>query len=106
MARKMAKPLWEAVYEATLLLLMPVSRRRIPRFRDNVRKNSVLHISAMVHVPWFMVQTLRRHGVTADYMAGAAVPSGTDATITWSIRAGRWFALSRNSASYGIRFLI
>lgn len=30
---------------------------------------SVLHISAMVHIPWLTVEALKRHGVRAAYMA-------------------------------------
>lgn len=38
-------------------------------FRNNYRKGSVLHISYMVHIPWYMVKTLREHGIYAKYLA-------------------------------------
>ena len=55
-----------AGYRLTLALLMPLNallarllaRRRIP--------GAVLHISAMVHVPFHTVRILREHGVRAD----------------------------------------
>ncbi len=73
-ARSVVRPFWEAVYETTLLTLLPMNRRMAERYRDQVRKGSVLHVSAMVHVPWYTVRTLRKHGVDADYMAVGSSP--------------------------------
>jgi len=40
------------------------------RVRRNVKyPNSVLHISYMVHIPFYMTRTLRRQGIKADYLA-------------------------------------
>ncbi len=42
----------------------------LARVRRNVKyPNSVLHISYMVHIPFYMTRTLRRQGVRADYLA-------------------------------------
>ncbi|MCS6947723.1 MAG: glycosyltransferase [Steroidobacteraceae bacterium] len=48
-----------------LVVSMFLATRRRP---DYVRK-SVLHISYMVHIPWYMTRILRRHGWKADYLA-------------------------------------
>lgn len=45
------------------------NRLLIPWMRRRVMPSSVLHVSYMVHVPYYTVQFLRRHGYRADYLA-------------------------------------
>jgi len=61
--------------ERLLLALRPaINRVLIALLRRRVRPNSVLHISYMVHIPYYTVQHLRRQGITADYLAIGSSP--------------------------------
>lgn len=56
-------------YRASLVALMPVNHllARVMAWRTPAK--SVLHVSALVHVPYHTVRILREHGVSADYLA-------------------------------------
>lgn len=67
--RRLVRLLWNAGYYATLRILSLLNPA-LTRLRKNCYySNSVLHISYMVHIPYFTVQILRKHGMKADYMA-------------------------------------
>jgi hypothetical protein len=58
-------------------VLTPVNGALCVVMRGMARRRSVLHISYMVHVPYYMVGHLRRQGVRADYL-------GIGPTSFWS----------------------
>jgi hypothetical protein len=61
--------LWSLIYELTVAFLFPINFFLSRVRRDIVYKNSVLHVSYMVHIPYYMVKILRKFGVDADYLA-------------------------------------
>jgi hypothetical protein len=67
--RKGTRLTWLLCYRLTIWILYPASWIFSLWRRERFVPGSVLHISYMVHVPYFMVQTLRKHGFRADYMA-------------------------------------
>ena len=77
--------IWNVVYRLTLLLLSLLSYALLKR-RNEAYSDSVLHISYMVHVPYYMVKTLRKTGIKADYMAigSSLVWDKCDYAITYS----------------------
>jgi hypothetical protein len=63
------------VGEKVLLALLPVVNvALIAVLRRRVWPNSVLHISYMVHIPYYAVQHLRGQGMTAAYLAIGSSP--------------------------------
>jgi hypothetical protein len=56
-------------YRISLVALTPLNIILARVLRRRVVRGSVLHVSAMVHVPYYMVRILREHGVSADYLA-------------------------------------
>lgn len=52
-----------------LRLIAVVNAILVPILRRRVLRNSVLHVSYMVHIPYHTTRLLRRHGVRADYLA-------------------------------------
>lgn len=48
---------------------MPVNWVLARALAGRVARGSVLHVAAMVHVPFYTVAILREHGVSADYLA-------------------------------------
>jgi len=59
----------KAAYIVTLALAYPVNFA-LARARRGIRfPNSVLHVSYMVHIPYYTTRVLRRHGWKADYLA-------------------------------------
>ncbi len=63
------------LYKIAVFMFSPANFILTTLARRNYYVNSVLHISFMVHVPYYTVNILRRHGVKADYMAiGAKSP--------------------------------
>jgi hypothetical protein len=56
-------------YRVSLAALMPVNDLLARALARRVVHGSVLHISAMVHVPYYTVRILREHGIAADYLA-------------------------------------
>jgi hypothetical protein len=77
-----------AGYHATLALLMPVNVLLARLLAARRTPGSVLHISAMVHVPFHTVRILREHGVRADYLALGDSPWWDQADYQY--RASRW----------------
>ncbi|HJU43103.1 MAG TPA: hypothetical protein VJ691_09830 [Vicinamibacterales bacterium] len=59
----------EWVYRATVVALSPINAALAALLARRVVPGSVLHISSMVHVPYYTVAILREHGVNADYLA-------------------------------------
>ncbi|WP_448207978.1 hypothetical protein [Azospirillum sp. sgz302134] len=51
-----------------------IDRALAALFRPAARRRSVLHISYMVHIPYYTVQLLRERGYRADYMAVGTSP--------------------------------
>jgi hypothetical protein len=58
-----------AAYRGCVLALWPVNGLFAKLFTRRVLPGSVLHVSALVHVPYYTVRILRQHGVAADYFA-------------------------------------
>jgi hypothetical protein len=56
-------------YRATLSALAPVNALLARLLAARVVPGSVLHVSALVHVPYYTVRVLRENGVDADYLA-------------------------------------
>ncbi|MCA8943736.1 MAG: glycosyltransferase [Planctomycetes bacterium] len=50
-------------------LMYPVNYALSILLRRRKFDNSVLHISYMVHIPWYTTRILRKHGMKADYLA-------------------------------------
>lgn len=48
---------------------MPINRLLARTLAGRVTRGSVLHVAAMVHVPFYTVAILREQGVNADYLA-------------------------------------
>lgn len=59
----------ECGYRVALLAMMPLNHLLARLLARRVTPGSVLHVSAMVHVPYYMSRILREHGVDADYLA-------------------------------------
>lgn len=59
---------------AVIILLYPLNNILSIYWRNKAYPNSVLHISYMVHIPYYMVDVLRKNGVRADYMAIGTSP--------------------------------
>ncbi len=80
--------IWELLYRVSIWALYPGNQILSLHARKRFTPASVLHISYMVHVPYFIVQTLRKHGVEADYMALGTSPvwDQCDYLVTFS----RW----------------
>ncbi len=69
MFRYLLRKVWYFGYNATLFLLRPINSQLVNKRGAEVFDNSVLHISAMVHVPYHTTRILRKTGLKADYMA-------------------------------------
>jgi len=65
---------WEKRYRWTLRLLAPANWLLLVMRHSQVQPDSVLHISYMVHIPYYTTRFLRREGVKADYLAIGASP--------------------------------
>lgn len=61
-------------YRATVFALIPVNRLLARLLASRVVRDSVLHVSGMVHVAFHTVRLLRDYGVKADYLAVQASP--------------------------------
>ncbi len=77
-----------AGYRATLAALMPVNHLIARLLARKVPREAVLHVSVMVHVPYYTVRILREHGVCADYLAVGDSPWWNDADYHY--RPTRW----------------
>lgn len=62
---KLALPL----HRFAIFCLAPINFLLTKIKRNDVLPNSVLHISYLVHIPFYTVQQLRKQGVKADYLA-------------------------------------
>jgi hypothetical protein len=56
-------------YEVTIKFLTPINNLLAILLRNVAYKNSVLHISYMVHIPYDTTRLLRKFGMKADYLA-------------------------------------
>jgi hypothetical protein len=72
--KSLLRPAWEVVYHFAVLMLMPLNFIGIKYYTKKFFPNSVLHISYMVHVPYYLTRTLRQYGIKADYMAIGTSP--------------------------------
>lgn len=61
--------IWNLIYKFTLALLRLSHPILIHLKKDHCHKHSVLHISYMVHIPFYTVKILRELGMKADYLA-------------------------------------
>jgi hypothetical protein len=82
------RPAWEVLYHLTVLMLMPMNLIGIKYYKKKFFPNSVLHISYMVHVPYYLTRTLRKYGVKADYMAMGKSPVWNQSD--YQIEFSRW----------------
>lgn len=58
------------IFSVLVVFFKPLINLVLVMLRKNIKHpNSVLHISYMVHIPYYMTRTLRRRGVKADYLA-------------------------------------
>ncbi|MFH0732514.1 MAG: hypothetical protein V2A72_06295 [Candidatus Omnitrophota bacterium] len=67
--RFMLKPLYRFASHNFFMLMYPVNSLLAVALRNKKYKDSVLHISYMVHIPYYTTRILRRHGIKADYLA-------------------------------------
>lgn len=61
-------------YHASVAALQPLNLILSVLLRHRVRPRSVLHLSAMIHVPWQTTRLLRQQGWHADYIAMGKSP--------------------------------
>ena len=61
-------------YSVLVVSLYPISSLLVHTKRNAFYKNSCLHISYMVHIPWYTVKLLRKHGINARYLAIGCSP--------------------------------
>jgi len=67
--KRVLQTLAPMVYRFSLELLYPLNLLFVYLRKDVKYPNSVLHISYMVHIPYYTVLILRRLGMKADYLA-------------------------------------
>ena len=72
--KRILLPVWEVIYNLTIRMLYIPNLLLCAYFKDKARPGSVLHISNMVHIPYYTVSILRKRGVKADYMALGTSP--------------------------------
>ena len=82
------RAVWTFAYNTTRLFLYPLNYIFLYVVRGKKYENSVLHISYMVHVPYYTVRTLRKAGLKADYLAFGA--GSTWDKSDYSISYSRW----------------
>ena len=82
----------DASYRITVVLFSPVNLLLSRLLARRVVPGSVLHISAMVHVPYYTVGILRQHGMNADYLAVGDSPWWQSSDFHY--RPTRWPLLS------------
>jgi hypothetical protein len=66
--------LWDIIYGILIGSLYPINLLLFYTRREIVYKESVLHISGMVHIPWRTVRVLQRNGMKAEYLAIGSSP--------------------------------
>ena len=66
---KLSGRVHDALYRFSTLPLYPINLLLVFLRRKTMRPGSVLHISNMVHIPYYTVKALRRVGVEAEYLA-------------------------------------
>jgi glycosyltransferase involved in cell wall biosynthesis len=86
--RLVASLMFGAGEQAFRALRPPINLVLVALLRRRVWPNSVLHISYMVHVPYYTVQHLRRQGMRADYLAIGSSPYWNQ--CDYSYIPGRW----------------
>jgi hypothetical protein len=69
LTRNIRRFIWNCGYRATICALRPLNLLLIALRKKDYYPNSVLHVSYMVHIPYFTVHILRTYGMKADYMA-------------------------------------
>jgi hypothetical protein len=67
--KELVFPIWKIIYRLSIVALWPINFILSKKFENLCSPDSVLHISYMVHIPYYTVRTLRRFGLKADYMA-------------------------------------
>jgi hypothetical protein len=79
-------------YRLTVAALSPINRVLASVLARRVVPRAVLHVSAMVHVPYYTTRILREHGINADYLAVGDSPWWNRAD--YHFRATRWPVIS------------
>jgi len=69
MLRRIYRITPKTIYDCLIVLMLPLNFLLAKIRKKNVYPNSVLHIAFMVHVPYYTVQILRKHGMKVDYLA-------------------------------------
>lgn len=72
--KKFAIRAWEFLYYICAFFAYPINAVLSLGLRKRVYQDSVLHVSRMGHIPFFMVQRLRTSGKKVDYMAIGTSP--------------------------------
>lgn len=67
--KKIIFPIWLFVYKLTVVLVYPINYILLLVLKNKSYPDSVLHISYMVHIPYYTVINLRKQGIKADYLA-------------------------------------
>ncbi|MDD5679967.1 MAG: hypothetical protein PHI59_01855 [Candidatus Omnitrophica bacterium] len=67
--KKLGLRVWEFFYYTTALLLYPVNMILASWLSKRTYPGSVLHVSRLGHIPFFMVRQLKASGRKVDYMA-------------------------------------
>ena len=86
---------------ASLVALTPVNALLARVMAARAVPGSVLHVSALVHVPYYTVRILREHGVTADYFAVGDSPWWNKADFTTGPAVWRWSRFLRRCGGSG-----
>lgn len=73
-SRRLLLPLFNRLDGWIEFLLVPINWVLATFFPPRPYPNSVLHISYMVHIPFYTVRLLRRHGMHADFLAIGSSP--------------------------------
>jgi hypothetical protein len=82
----------QAIHSGFLLMRPGLNRLLVPLLRRRVLLRSVLHISYMVHIPYYTVRLLREQGYHADYLAFGRSPTWNKADYCY-VRSHRlWLA--------------
>jgi hypothetical protein len=79
-------------YRLTVAAMSPINRVLASVLAKRVVPRAVLHVSAMVHVPYYTTRILREHGVNADYLAVGDSPWWNRAD--YHFRPTRWPVIS------------
>lgn len=78
----------ELVYRTLVMAILPLNYLLSQLLRRRYIRQSVLHVSYMVHIPYYTTRILREHGMKADYLAIGESPVWDK--CDYNIRRSRW----------------